>query len=58
MIGKIIKEIGIEETWRNIEEQRFDDIYIWILYWNIQSRLNEILIGYSLKMLKEEGLIK
>ena len=58
MIEKIIKEIGMEETWRNIEAQRDDDISIWLLWWEIQKVINDMIMKISIERLREEGLLE
>lgn len=57
MIEKIIKEIGLEETWKNIEAQREGDYYIWCLWWGVQSVINDMLMKIAIGNFKEERLI-
>jgi len=58
MIEKIIKEIGIQETWRNIEEQRDCDISIWLLWWGVQRSLNKMIMEIVWKNIEELNLIE
>lgn len=58
MIEKLIKEIGMEETWRNIEAQKDCDDSIWLLWWEIQSVINAMTMKIVTEHLKEEGLLE
>jgi len=56
MIEEIINDIGLEEVWKNICEQR-DDPIIWDLWWAINFTIWEIQSQTAGVMLRASDLI-
>jgi len=53
---EMIKDISLEEIWKNICEQR-DDTIIWSLWWSIQKKLIDIQFKIARERLKESDSI-